>query len=154
VVAVCAVAVVSGALAGALLLIAAISSPWFVGIAARVRRSVAREASSRPVALDAISELAPEPRQTTRCAVSSDALRELSNQELCHEWRRTFIHLQYASNPDELMRVVSIRQSFLDEIERRRPLALHAWLASGARAAGGPDRFLKDDSGPERPHAD
>jgi hypothetical protein len=38
--------------------------------------------------------------------------------------------------------VVAQRQVYLDEMERRSPSGLRAWLESGARAAGGPERFL------------
>lgn len=74
--------------------------------------------------------------------VTSTAVREMTDAELCREWRHSFVTLQAARLPHELARVVAQRQVYLDEMERRSPTALQAWLESGARAAGGPDRFL------------
>jgi len=37
---------------------------------------------------------------------------------------------------------VEQRQLYLDEFERRNPTGLAEWLASGARAAGDPTRFI------------
>lgn len=74
--------------------------------------------------------------------VTSAAVREMSDAELCREWRHSFVTLQAARSPHGLARVVAQRQVYLDEMERRSPTALQAWLESGARAAGGPDRFL------------
>jgi hypothetical protein len=37
--------------------------------------------------------------------------------------------------------------AYLDQLEDRDAPALAAWLASGARAASGPDRFLTDTQG-------
>ncbi len=45
---------------------------------------------------------------------------------------------------------MTLRQGCLDELERRHPSALHAWLDSGARASEGPERFLASR---ERPGA-
>jgi hypothetical protein len=77
-----------------------------------------------------------------RLDVDANAAQHLTDTELCLEWRRSFVTLQSAGSPAQRMRMVAQRQIYLDEIERRSPSALHAWLASGARAAGGPDRFL------------
>ncbi len=74
--------------------------------------------------------------------VTSAAAREMTDADLCRQWRRSFVTLQSAQTPGERARVVAQRQVYLDELERRSPTALQAWLASGARAAGGPDRFL------------
>lgn len=74
--------------------------------------------------------------------VTSAAAGEMTDAELCRVWRHSFVTLQAARSPHELARVVAQRQVYLDEMERRSPTALQAWLESGARAAGGPDRFL------------
>ncbi len=74
--------------------------------------------------------------------VTSVAVRAMSDRELCREWRHSFVTLQTARNAQELVRVVSQRQVYLDEMERRSPSGLQAWLDSGARAAGGPERYL------------
>jgi hypothetical protein len=77
-----------------------------------------------------------------RLDVDETVARQLSDRELCLEWRRSFVALQATRSPSHLLRVVTQRQVYLDEMERRSPTALAAWLSSGARAAGGPDRFL------------
>jgi hypothetical protein len=76
--------------------------------------------------------------------VGASPIADMDTHELCHEWRRTYLALQAARFPSASLRIVSRRQLLLDEIERRNPAAMSAWLASGARAAGGPDRFLRD----------
>jgi hypothetical protein len=78
--------------------------------------------------------------------LSEQQIRELGTQELCQQWRRSFLALEKAGTAAQRMRVVAQRQLFLDEMDRRSPTALAAWLASGARAAGGPERFLNDDA--------
>jgi hypothetical protein len=77
-----------------------------------------------------------------RLDVDETMVRQLSDRELCLEWRRSFVTLQAARSAGHLLRVVTQRQIYLDEMERRSPTALAAWLSSGARAAGGPERFL------------
>lgn len=81
--------------------------------------------------------------------VTDAAARAMTDQELCRQWRHSFVTLQSARSAQELARVVAQRQVYLDEMERRSPTALKAWLDSGARAAGGPERFLT-----RRPHDD
>jgi hypothetical protein len=71
----------------------------------------------------------------------------MSDRELCREWRHSFVTLQSARSPQDRLRVVAQRQVYLDEMERRSPTALQAWLDSGARAAGGPDRYLTRQRG-------
>jgi hypothetical protein len=46
--------------------------------------------------------------------------------------------------------IVEARRDYIDELERRSPHGLMAWLASGARAAGDPSRFIVDGSGTGR----
>jgi hypothetical protein len=75
------------------------------------------------------------------CAV----FRSLSDAEVCQVWRASFSALQRASSLSQRMRIVAARQDCLDEFERRHPHGLTAWLASGARAAGNPSRFITGD---------
>lgn len=69
-------------------------------------------------------------------------LRELDDEELCLAWRRSFVQLQQATSASVRMLRVQQRQLILDELERRNPDGLAAWLASGCRAAGNPLPFL------------
>ena len=75
----------------------------------------------------------------------------MSDVELCHAWRRSFLKLEKARSVGERISLVQLRQSYLDELERRDATALRAWLSAGARAAGGPERHLT--RGPHRPDA-
>jgi hypothetical protein len=76
----------------------------------------------------------------------------MTDTELCRAWRRSFVTLTSARSLGRRAGVVSLRQVILDEMEVRHPAGLRAWLDSGARAAGGPDRFLgrSDEAGPRR----
>lgn len=72
----------------------------------------------------------------------AECVGTMSDPELCRAWRRSFVDLQRAGFPREKARIVHVRQHYLDELERRDAAALQAWLKAGARAAGGPERFL------------
>ncbi len=80
--------------------------------------------------------------ETTSVVVTHDVVRQMSDAELCHAWRRSFVALQRARGLRVRALVVQTRQLLLDEVEARYPAGLQAWLGSGARAAGGPDRFI------------
>ncbi|TDO46777.1 hypothetical protein EV643_110160 [Kribbella sp. VKM Ac-2527] len=70
--------------------------------------------------------------------------------QLCREWLDSYEALRQAVTPAARLRIVMERQRCLDELERRDPEGLNAWLSSNASAAGDPSRFLSD-SGPESP---
>ena len=74
--------------------------------------------------------------------VTHESVRQMSDAELCHAWRRSFVALQRVRGLRVRGLVVQTRQLLLDEFEARYPAGLQAWLGSGARAAGGPDRFI------------
>jgi hypothetical protein len=65
---------------------------------------------------------------------------------LCLAWRASFSALQRANSPVQRLRIVEERRAYLDEIEHRNARGMAAWLASGARAAGDPTRFVLGDS--------
>jgi hypothetical protein len=67
---------------------------------------------------------------------------ELSDEELCLAWRRSFNQLQRAMGPDRRQAMVDVRRAYLDELERRHPDSFAVWLASNPRAAGNPARFF------------
>jgi hypothetical protein len=76
-----------------------------------------------------------------------------STSELCREWHETYLLLRQATKPTAQLRIVMARQRCLDELERRDPDGLHAWLASTASADGDPRRFLsksRSDSPPDQ----
>ncbi|QWZ09987.1 hypothetical protein KRR39_09780 [Nocardioides panacis] len=72
--------------------------------------------------------------------------RGLDDGTLCRLWRQSFWDLTGESTATGRLEIVAWRQRCLDEIERRDARALHAWLASGARASGGPEKFLRHRS--------
>jgi hypothetical protein len=76
-----------------------------------------------------------------------ELLHALSDDELCRQWRFSFTALADARSAGLRVQVVRARQLYLDEIERRHPLELQAWLASGARAASNPMPFLGRSAG-------
>ncbi|HEY3563222.1 MAG TPA: hypothetical protein VGL05_37405 [Kribbella sp.] len=67
---------------------------------------------------------------------------ELSDDELCLAWRRSFTQLQRAASADRRQAMVDVRRAYLDELERRHPDSFATWLASNPRAAGNPARFF------------
>jgi hypothetical protein len=70
----------------------------------------------------------------------------LTDEELCLAWRRSFLGLERARTTMAVQDIVRLRQVYLDELARRHPSGIRAWLSSGARAAGGPDRYLHQRS--------
>jgi hypothetical protein len=67
--------------------------------------------------------------------------RSLSVEELCTAWTQSCLDLRGAS-PAQALRFVEARQYYLDELERRDPDGLRAWLATAASASGSPRRFI------------
>ena len=68
----------------------------------------------------------------------------LSIDELCTAWTQSCLDLRDAS-PAQALRFVEARQRYLDELERRDPDGLRAWLATAASASGDPSRFIARD---------
>ncbi len=71
-------------------------------------------------------------------------LGALDDAELCLAWRRSFVLLNEAASPQEKLVVVTLRERYLDELQRRCPAGVSRWLDSGARASGNPLPFLDD----------
>ena len=87
----------------------------------------------QPEAVDADSLTLPE---------AMGPLRGLDDLQLCRLWRDSFWILRRPAPPGTVLCLVALREACLDELERRDAAALHAWLDSGARASGGPEKFL------------
>jgi hypothetical protein len=87
-----------------------------------------------PTATEAGDDAQPQPQP-----------QPLTDAQLCTAWRISFSALEKASTEQQRLRIVAERQNCLDELERRNPHGLAAWLASGARAAGDPTRFVLGD---------
>jgi hypothetical protein len=116
-----------------LTLTAALTAPPVVR---RVRRRMAAPAP-------APRHARPGPPRDTgpRSLTTAAAVRRLPDPELCMLWRQTFWQLTSRRTPDALLATVLLRQACLDELARRNPAAVHAWLESGGRASGGPEKF-------------
>jgi hypothetical protein len=67
---------------------------------------------------------------------------ELSTDDLCTGWRRSYFQLLVARDTADRPRLVQRRQDYLDEIERRDPGGFRRWLAGDARAGGDPRPYL------------
>jgi hypothetical protein len=68
----------------------------------------------------------------------------VSTEQLCREWLDSYAALNSAPTS-------GARQRCLDELERRDPAGLQAWLASSASAGRDPRRYLTDSDGGGRP---
>jgi hypothetical protein len=125
-----------------------------IGAAAAIAALVASVVLRRPTdpsAENAAESPASAPRTSTTTAeepapgtTRSDApsIPALPTPALCWEWRRSYVAVTRASQPDELTRIVALRAAYLDELERRDPTGFRRWLWGGARAAGDPGRYL------------
>ena len=104
-----------------------------------------------PAALFARRTLRPVQAAATALPVSAEvrspALATLSTPELCLAWRRSYLALGELPTGPTRSELVTLRQSMLDEIERRDPAGFHRWLDAGARAGGDPGRYLAADPG-------
>jgi hypothetical protein len=69
-------------------------------------------------------------------------VESMDDSTLCFGWRTSYVALQHRLPAHLGLRIVQRRQEFLDELERRNPHGFEAWLASGARAAGDPTRYI------------
>lgn len=67
---------------------------------------------------------------------------QLTDEDLCLAWQSSILGLQHSRSVAARIRVVEARQACLDELERRHPTAMNAWLESGARAASAPTKYL------------
>ncbi|WP_427896196.1 hypothetical protein ACQHIV_19900 [Kribbella sp. GL6] len=93
----------------------------------------------------AAAAAAPAPGEARRPAHDLADLADLSDEALCLAWRASFPGLQRALSPTDHLRVVEERRAYLDELDRRHPDGVAAWLASNPRAAGDPTRFVRGD---------
>jgi len=137
--------------AGALLLLVAatLSAPPLVRIlrerlaAKQPKPPAAQETQPAERPLDDLDEPDwPAPNAATVEMSLPMAPESLDDDALCWAWRRSYVVLQRTHTAATRLHVVQVRQAYLDELERRNAMGLSAWLASGARAAGNPSRFI------------
>lgn len=89
----------------------------------------------------------PEPSMSTRSSLLGAAWMErpttsMDDATLCFAWRVSFVALQQPLSLFSRLQIVGRRQELLDELERRNPRGFRAWLASGARAAADPSKYI------------
>lgn len=119
-----------GAVGFAVVLAASASLWWFN----RKRAAAVPEPARQPP---------PEPpSEPARLTTTPPA--ELSTEQLCLAWRRSYTALQQtAPGPDRDV-IVGVRASYLDELERRDQQGFSRWLEAGARAGSDPSRYLAE----------
>jgi hypothetical protein len=125
-------AAVNGGLAVVVVVLAGLTSPWCLVRVGRFMR--AGRGSSW-------TEIPPEDRPVGLSPTSQYS--GMTDASLCQAWRASFAELVGVVDPTDRARVVRLRQDHLDELLRRHPEPVRAWLATGPRAAGGPERFLQ-----------
>ncbi|HET9875603.1 MAG TPA: hypothetical protein VFQ37_07520 [Mycobacterium sp.] len=81
----------------------------------------------------------PFPESESRRRIEA---RLLTDPDLCRAWRASYSALQRTSSAAQRLRVVGLRAELLDELEHRNPDGFLVWMASGARAAADPTRYL------------
>lgn len=120
-------------------MLAGVTTPSAVDLVQRVLAPAAKERIASTGIQPETVELLTARHVSLRLA---EAAQAMSDQQLCRAWRQSLWTLGVSSTAVEQLAVVLQRQSFLDEMEARHDTALREWLASGARASGGPERFL------------
>ena len=122
-----------------LALLVLVSSPYAVGTYTHWLNSAPKpsaaqlDALARPFAYASPEYVPFQPRSE---------LGELTDEQLCHGWRASYVALQQRSSTVQVIAIVEERRKYLDELERRNANGFAAWLASGARAAGNPLPYL------------
>lgn len=66
----------------------------------------------------------------------------LSDHDLCLAWESSSRALRGCTTPSARLEVVRVRQACLDELERRQPEAVRAWVLAGADPDSSPARYL------------
>jgi hypothetical protein len=129
-----------GAVVAPLLALAVLSSPWTLRWGLRL---VGRPQD--PGGRASSPALEPTPvRVPLRVSDWAPAVQALSDEELCWSWRASYTVLLAAPAAARL-ELVTLRQAYLEDLERRNPRGMRAWLDSGARAAGNPAPYLTPD---------
>ncbi len=123
---------------------AGLSSPTVVGLAIRSARRSTKATASGLAADTTIEKERPEPVDANSLTLpeAMGPLRGLDDLQLCRLWRESFWVLHRPAPTGTVLCLVALREACLDELERRDAAALHAWLDSGARASGGPEKYL------------
>jgi hypothetical protein len=118
-----------------------------LGLIAATSPLVLRQQSARSMpADDRLAEAPPpappaSPEKPPAGAGLPGNLEDLSDEDLCLAWRRSFTALQNCDIVENQLALIEARERYLDELERRRPDAFAEWLQTMPRAAGDPTRY-------------
>lgn len=106
-----------------------------------------------PRSLPPIQEGGDLARVTTQTDVSGTVCaHSLTDAELCLAWRASSAALELASSDlTKQAELVTARQNYLDELERRDPPGFQCWLADGARPDSDPGPYLRPAATPSHP---
>ncbi|MFN8193827.1 MAG: hypothetical protein U0R80_06025 [Nocardioidaceae bacterium] len=94
----------------------------------------------------AVEEIPAGP--TPAWLVRTDGVEEMSTTDLVLAWRASLWQLRSCRSAPELAHLVRVRQAYLDELERRDPAGIAAWISSGPRASTDLGTYLTGDAGP------
>lgn len=147
----------AGTLSGALLMFALLaasgSSPWALRLL--LGKGPSPWATAAPGSAFSVVNVSTDPLSgplTDLCLVVppgtsadsalSSSLQTMPDAELCEAWQMSFSALSDTNSAEVQVRIVELRQAYLDEMDRRHPAGLAAWLTSGARPAGSPAAYL------------
>jgi hypothetical protein len=121
---------------GGLLLVAALagSSPRVVRFGVRrYRKRHPLPEVSEPALTDRPADLPAYPTEPA----------DLPDEQLFQAWQLSYVLLQHARTTRDRIALVTARQRYLDELERRNPDGFKLWMANGARAASNPGRYWR-----------
>ena len=77
-----------------------------------------------------------------RAGSLEEACRSFTTLELCLAWQQTFTITTGPPGPTQAMRLLIVRQAFLDELARRNPAGLDAWLSSPSPVHAAPTAYF------------
>lgn len=124
-----------------------LGSPWALKLFLLHAAPSDQLAPPRQAAPPRLATLSGMPEEPVEAAVFAPSVQELADPALCRAWRESYQWLEGTCSPALHAYVVTLRQAYLDELERRDPAGLQAWLASAPRSRGGPDRFFHPGTG-------
>ncbi len=143
---VCLVASVDAAIFALALLLAAASPgalEWYRSTGRQPLRHQARQRRPEPQPSAPYTNLASEDAEHRGATGAEErAARTMTVDELCRAWRSSYPRLQKSLSAERRARCVEARRQYLDEMERRDPVAFGRWLQDGARAASDPSKYL------------
>ena len=124
-----------------LILVGAVTSPRILRWCGRgLHRHTAERPRRSPRGLIGLPEetVTTDP---TGSAPLAATLAGFTDAQLCRAWRRSYLTL-IDTEPDRRLEVVEMRAACLNEMARRHPREIQAWLIEGGRAQSGPERYL------------